>query len=185
MHPRHSQSPVFDRRRRTLTRTLTLLVPLALAGCAASAPPPDLAQEAAAVTAVSGQWLQMEQAKDAAGIAALFIPEGTLFRERREPVSGTAAIQAYLTAQYQANPRMVTEWKTEHVDVAASGDMATEYGNWTDRSTGPTGAGQDHGRYVTSYRKVGGAWKVVSDISLSTTPVPTAPAVPAAPAPQM
>lgn len=47
----------------------------------------------------------------------------------------------------------------DRIEVAASGDLAVERGAYQS----PT----DEGRYVTVYRKVGGAWKVAADMSVS------------------
>jgi uncharacterized protein (TIGR02246 family) len=179
MHPVPLHHPAVARSRGR--HALLVLATFTLGACAASAPPPDIAHEQAAVTAVSARWLELEHARDPAGIAALFTPDGVMYREHREPVAGTAAMIAYMTEQNQKNPQQQSGWTTERVDVAPSGDMATEYGSWSEAKTGADGSGHDAGRYVTSYRKVDGEWKVVSDISLSTTPA----AAPAAAAPTM
>jgi uncharacterized protein (TIGR02246 family) len=120
------------------------------------------------------QWLAFENAKDMAGIAALFTEDGSLIRENQEPVVGRAAIEADLNRTRMENPTSVANWETDRVEVAASADLAVEYGTWSETGLGPNGTEQDHGRYVTTFRKVNGAWKVAADISISTTPEPAA-----------
>lgn len=134
------------------------------------APRLDLAAEEQAVRALSMRWLEMEKAKDTAGILALFTDDAIVFREDREPIVGHSAIQEYMAGESAANPQQVVEWSTDRVYVAASGDLATEFGTWSTSVGGPTGTDADSGRYITTYRKINGAWKVAADMSLSTKP---------------
>jgi len=151
-----------------------VFIALSAAACAPPAPAPaDLAAEEQAVRAISMQWLEFENAKDMAAIAALFTEDGTLIREHLEPVVGHAAIEAHLTRDQAENPSGVAHWATDRVEVTASADLAVEYGTWSETGLGPNGTEQDQGRYVTVYRKVNGAWKVAADISLSTKPETT------------
>jgi uncharacterized protein (TIGR02246 family) len=129
-----------------------------------------MAAEEQAVRAISMQWLEYQNAKNIAGIAALFAEDGTLIREHEEPVVGQAAIEAHMTRNQTENPGRMSSWATDRVEVAASADLAAEYGTWSETGLGPNGTEEDHGRYVTIYRKVNGAWKVAADASLSTKP---------------
>jgi uncharacterized protein (TIGR02246 family) len=135
-----------------------------LSACA-TAPQVDLTAEEEAVRAVSARWLQLEGAKDAAAIASLFTEDGAIYRENEEPMVGPAAIQAHMAKEYAAAPQASSSWSTDRVDIATSGDLAVERGAWT--ATG-TPDGDDHGWFVTLYRKVGEEWKVVADMSVST-----------------
>jgi ketosteroid isomerase-like protein len=104
-------------------------------------------------------------------VAALFAEDGIIFRAQNEPVAGHAAIQEYMAAEYTKNPTSRVEWTTDRVEVAASGDLASEYGTYSE--TNDTGEG-DQGRFVTVYRKVNGEWKVAADMSASTKPAAAA-----------
>jgi uncharacterized protein (TIGR02246 family) len=150
---------------------LFALLPFALAACAAAPPTADLAAEEQAIRAISMRWLESERAGDAAAIAALFAQDGTLFRDATEPLVGTAAIQAFLTEDFARNMGHTVDWTVDRVEVAPAGDFAAEYGTWTESGTDATGTTtEDHGRYMTTYRKVNGEWKIVADMSLSTKP---------------
>jgi ketosteroid isomerase-like protein len=144
-------------------------------GCAAeSAPAPalDLAAEEQAIRGISMEWLTQEKARNAAGIVALMAETVSWYREGREPIVGGAAIQAYLAQDWAENPTGQTTWATDRVEVAASGDIAVEYGTWSVTNAGPDGTGTDGGKYTTIFHKVNGQWQVVSDMSMSTQPDP-------------
>ena len=64
-------------------------------------------------------------------------------------------------------------WITDRVEIAASGDLAVEYGSYTDTGLGLNGTETDKGKYITVYRKVNGAWRVAADIGNSTKPKDT------------
>lgn len=52
--------------------------------------------------------------------------------------------------------------------VADGGDLAAERGTYQISWTGPKGKKmEDHGNYVTVWKKVSGQWKVLSDINAS------------------
>jgi uncharacterized protein (TIGR02246 family) len=128
----------------------------------------DLAADEQAVRDVSMRWLELAKARDAAGIAALFTEDGTLLRPAMAPIVGRAAIEAHLASEQAANPTAVPGWTTDRVEVGAAGDIAVEHGTWSETSLGADGAGQDDGKYLAFFRKVGGSWYVVTDVSIST-----------------
>lgn len=136
-----------------------------LGGCA---PQVDVAAEEAAVRSISERWLEMSQQNDAAGIAALFAPDGNVYWEDQSPVSGPAAIEEFLTRDFAEAPGSEGGFAADRIDVAASGDLAVEHGAWTG-SSGATG------RYMTTYRNIDGAWRVVADMTVNTTPHGGAP----------
>jgi uncharacterized protein (TIGR02246 family) len=130
----------------------------------------DVAAEEAAIRALSARWLELEGARDAGAIAGLFADDGRLVWSGQDPVVGPAAIQAFLVKEYAQNPQQTTTWATDRVIIASAGDMAVEYGNYANASTGPDGTGSGRGNYVTVYQKVDGAWKIKADAAASATP---------------
>ena len=157
------------------TPVLSVAAVMLLSACASASPQADIATEEQAVRAVSSRWLELEKAKDGAGIAGLFADDGVMYRPEQDPIVGHAAIQAHLSKGFTERPQETSDWTTDRVDVAASGDLAVEHGSW---ATTGTPDGDDRGWYVTEYRKVGTEWKVMADVAISTKP-----AAPAAPAP--
>lgn len=141
------------------------LVGLVIAACAAppAEPQVDVAAEEQAIRDIAAHWLDMERAKDAAGVAALFADDGQVQWNGYESILGPAAIQAFLEEDWAENPDAVTDFGSERVVISAAGDMAVDFGYWT--NTGPDG--DDHGKYITVFRRVNGEWKVDTDISMS------------------
>jgi uncharacterized protein (TIGR02246 family) len=149
------------------------------AACSQPAPPPpseppgpNLAAEERAIRDADSRWLKAAQTRDAAGEAAMIAPDGVVYREHVDPIAGPAAFQAYVEKDYAANPKATTNWTTDSVRVAASGDLAIQTGTYEIKGLGPKGVGDDRGRFVTVWRKLGNEWKVANDISTSTVPEP-------------
>jgi len=94
--------------------------------------------------------------------------DGVEYNMNQEPFVGPAAIQRRSTQNQKENPKEVVNWTTDRVEIAASGDLAVEYGSYTDSGSGLSGTETDQGKYVTVYRKVNGTWKVAADIGNST-----------------
>jgi len=139
---------------------------LALSGCAPRSVDPAAEEEA--VRAVTPKWLAFNEARDAAGIAGLFTQDGRVTWQERNTAVGRDAVEAYVADSFAFSPDDTGTFGPDRVDVAASGDLAVEQGTWQDLSGG--------GRYITVYRKVGGDWKIASDMSVNTSPNGGAPA---------
>lgn len=135
------------------------------AGCAKPAPEApavDLAAEAQAVRDRSAAWMQMAQAKDAAMIDGIFTADAMTIGDGNIR-KGTAEIRAGFEADMAAMPNSTVSWTTNHVHVAASGDLAYELGSF---SFDPDGAGEgaaQEGEYVTVWTKADGTWRAAAD----------------------
>lgn len=155
------------------TRTLiATLVVGAFAACtpADSGPSVDTAAEAEAIRALSMQWMQAVQAKDAGAVSAMFTTDGTTIFDGTL-VMGPAAIQADNQAQFSEYPDLDVSWSTNAVNVAASGDMAYERGAWTADFDGAGEMSAVGGEYVTVWVKVDGEWKVAVDAGSTIPPM--------------
>lgn len=156
-------------------KKIILSLGIILLGLSAFAQPkPDLKSEEQAVRALSKNWLELTRKHDAAGCAALFADDGVSYGMNQDPFVGPAAIKKHFADQDMKSPKADVNWSTERVEVAASGNMAVEYGKYDVKNMGPAGTDSDQGKYVTVYRKVNGTWKVAADIGTSTKPVPAA-----------
>jgi uncharacterized protein (TIGR02246 family) len=128
----------------------------------------NLKAEEQAIRSISIKWLELQKNHNAAGEAALFADDGVSYDMNQEPSVGPAAIQRRIIQNQKENPKEVVNWTTDRVEIAASGDMAVEYGSYTDTGSGLSGTETDQGKYVTVYRKVNGTWKVAADVGIST-----------------
>lgn len=151
---------------------LASLAALALAGCTAGemAPAVDLEAEAEAIEARSATWMRAVQARDAAAVAALFAPDGEILQQGQAPIMGPAAVEGAVEEEWTAYPDFTVSWTTNRVEVADSGDLAYERGSWTADPDGPGDEPEEHGEYVTIWRKMDGEWVVAFDAGVSTDP---------------
>lgn len=149
---------------RSPTGVLIVAVALASSACAPepAAQSVDSAVEEQAIRAISMEWLELDRQRDAAKIAALFADDGRLLLGGVDPVVGAAAVRDFMTKDFEANPQRTIDWRTDRVEVAASGDFAVEYGSYSIKN-GTDRTEENRGSYVTVYRKIDGQWKVAAD----------------------
>ena len=160
------------------TRTLfalTLAAALLATGCARkeepkadaaaepAAPAVDVAAEEQAIRNRSGEWMNYANARDAASIATkMFAADGVLLADEKA-YKGQAAIQAKFEADMKENPKSLVSWTSDAVRVAESGDLALETGSF---NFDPDGDGKKpavQGSFATTWAKVDGEWRVLSD----------------------
>jgi uncharacterized protein (TIGR02246 family) len=152
-----------------MSRLISIIVLIMLTACVhhqAGKQKVDINAEEQAIRSISMNWLQLQKNHDAAGCAAQFADDGISYSVNVEPSIGPAAIQEAFNKSYEKNPGMIINWNTDRVEIAASGDLAVEYGSYSMTDQGQ----EDHGKYITVYRKVNSKWKVAADIGTSTKP---------------
>ena len=132
---------------------------------------PDLAAEEQAIRAADGRWMEAAKARDAAAGAALIASDGLVYREHNDPM-GPEAFQTFTAKEFADNPQMEITWTTDKIQMAESGDLAVQTGEYHVMHLGPKGDGEDKGRFVTVWKKTGGEWKVAQDIGSTTMPEP-------------
>ncbi|HYV96528.1 MAG TPA: nuclear transport factor 2 family protein [Gemmatimonadaceae bacterium] len=168
--------------KRTTILSAAAVALVSLASCS-RAPKVDVPAEEKAVRAVSAHWLELENSRDAAGIAALFTDDGVEYRAHKDPAVGPAAIEAMSARAFTESPKLVVSWTTEAVTVAPSGDLAVEAGNYEITHAGALGNDSDKGAFLTVYKKVNNQWKVSRD--MGSTTMPEAKPAPVKPAPKV
>jgi uncharacterized protein (TIGR02246 family) len=131
----------------------------------------DLKSDEQAIRSLSMKWLEFTKKHDATACAALFADDGVEYNMNKEPSVGPAAVKKEFIEMQEKYPKEEVNWSTERVELAASGDLAVEYGKYDVKGIGKNGTDTDQGKYVTIYRKVNGSWKVAADIGTSTKPV--------------
>jgi len=114
-------------------------------------------------------WLQLVKAKDAAGIAQLYVEDGAVMPPNAPIGKGHAAIQQTWTSLMNT-PGFNLTFNPEQIVVSSSGDMALDRGTYQ-LTVAPAGKPQnDTGKYVVVWRKVGNEWKAAADIFNSDGP---------------
>lgn len=140
-------------------------------------PPDTRPAEEATLRGLIGDWAAAAQAKDVEKFVSAYADDAVMMFEDAPDVSGKAAIREALGGLMQ-DPNFSLTFGTTAVDVARSGDLAYEAGNYSLTMTDPTTkkAVNEKGNYIVVWKKqADGSWKVVRDVPVSdgpATPVP-------------
>ena len=155
-----------------MSRAKALLV-LSAAGVAACATTPrvNVANEEAAIREQSRRFQQAVSTKNADVASALYTSDAVFMAPNMPALRGQAAIRGYW-AQTVGMPNAALTLTPTDIDIAASGDLASEAGTYTFTATADQGPINDRGKYLVEWRKVGTEWKIESDIFNSDVPMP-------------
>lgn len=160
---------------------LMLLVTLSLlvAGCQPAEPPaepmvstqpaaPDPAVDRAAIDRLRDDWIAASEKDDAMTVAGFYTDDAVHSSPDDPEVQGREAIQALWTRLFPAASGL----KIRSLRQEVSGDLAYDYGEYTQRITPPKGKPMDvTGRYlVVLKRQPDGAWKLVNHTSFPLFP---------------
>ena len=123
-------------------------------------PVPALAQDKATIQSLNDKFAQAFNKGDAAGVAALYTAEAVILPPGAEMMKGRSAIQAF----WKGATEQLGDGKLTTVDVKPLGsESAQEIGTFTFRTKGPQPQ-EVTGKYVVIWEKVGGDWKLATDI---------------------
>ena len=123
----------------------------------------DVGADEQAIRGQVDRWLQLVKAKDAAGIAALYVEDGAVMPPNAPIGKGRTAIQQTWASMMQT-PGFELTFVPEQIIVSSSGDMALDRGTYK-LAVAPRGTAMtDTGKYVVVWRKVGSDWKAAADI---------------------
>ena len=146
---------------------LALLCAGLLAGCGGD-PEPDLD----GLRAMLGSWQAASDARDAAGLAALYTTDAAMLPPNAEPIRGRAGIRQNFEGDFEAG----NDVQLNDTDVFA--DMSSGYKVGTYTVATPDGQIVDDGKYIEVWHRVDGAWQMKYDIFNSNRPLPVAPPPP-------
>ncbi|MGA3028018.1 MAG: DUF4440 domain-containing protein [Bryobacteraceae bacterium] len=149
---------------------------LLLTGCTQAAPD-TRAADVKALRDNEAQWNQEFVSKDAEKLVAHYAADAVLMSPGMPPSVGKDAIRRTLE-EMVGDPALSLKFEASKVEVGKGGDIGYTQGSYKMTMTGPHSKHviNDHGSYVTMYRKgADGAWKAVADIASSEVP-PPAPA---------
>ncbi len=135
------------------------LIALSMAACnqAPPAAPDTHDADVKAISDLEAQWSKDYAARDAGKIAAYYADDAVLMTPGSEATSGKDAIASSMKEVFAKDPAFSLQFKTSKVDVAKSGDVGYSWGTYQLTMSNPAGKGtvNDHGSYVTVYRKAG------------------------------
>ncbi len=129
----------------------------------------DTQGDAQAIQDTEKQWNQDYFAKDAEKLAAYYAEDAVLMAPGMAPSVGRESIRATVKTMV-ADPALSLKFTAAKIDVAGSGDLGYTRGAYVLTMTDPQAKKvvQDHGSYVTTYRREeDGKWKAVADIASS------------------
>jgi ketosteroid isomerase-like protein/quercetin dioxygenase-like cupin family protein len=121
------------------------------------------AKSAAAASAVANRNVEP--------VVVAYAPDAVIIMPNTPAMTGPEGVRRAWT-EFFALPNSRMTWQTTAVDVASSGDLATEYGTYQASFDSPGGPVTDRGSYVTVWRRIGNDWFIVRDIATSTQPMP-------------
>jgi ketosteroid isomerase-like protein/quercetin dioxygenase-like cupin family protein len=153
-------------------KAFTIVAAIAAAGCATT-PRADTAGAEAAIREVNRQLEQGVATKNAALIAQQYATDAVFMPPNAPAVRGRADIQR-TWSEFLALPGLSLRL-TPTINVATSGEMATDVGTYTLTWNGDAGQMTDRGKYLVSFKKVGTEWRIANDIFNSDLPIPAPP----------
>lgn len=158
-------------------RYIAAVFALAVAGtitACASAPRGSAEADEQAIRELDARWVRAIAAKDMTTIMSMFAPDAYVMPANEPLARGTDQIRASWDGMLKM-PNVDLSFTTTDVQVAAARDMAFDVGTYRMSFDSPQGRVNDEGKYTTVWRKIAGEWKVASDISNSSKPMPEPP----------
>lgn len=117
----------------------------------------NVEQEQTALLTVDREWSQTT--KDIDKFMSYFAADATAYAPGAPMATGTEAIRKLVSDMFAA-PGFSISWTAAKAVVAASGDIGYTTGTYDLAIAGTT----EKGKYVTTWKKVDGVWKVADDI---------------------
>ena len=147
-------------------RFATLVVAaLVAASCAQTV---NVEQEKTALMAVDADW--SKSVGDMDKFSSFLAPDATFTMSGAPAVHGDKTIRETLTGLMKA-PGFALTWKATRADVSASGDLGYTAGDYALSMNNAAGvASTEKGAFLTTWKKINGAWKVIEDTAIPSSP---------------
>lgn len=124
----------------------------------------DVESVRSAIEASNDAWATAAIAGDAAGIAALYADDAYVLIPGMDLVHGSTEIESSFRSWFEQVTLEEVTIDVEHVDVAASGDIAYVVGTYADRGTIADGTAiAESGKFAAVFENVDGEWLMVVD----------------------
>jgi uncharacterized protein (TIGR02246 family) len=139
---------------------------VAIAAACATTMRVDRASEEQRIRELSQQASRAVQSKDATTFASFYAEDAVVMNANQRAIQGRDAIRR-MAAEMFSLPNFAFSFTPTRIEVAEGGDLAYEAGTYRFAADLTGGRLDDEGKYVTVWKKVGGEWKIVSDINNS------------------
>jgi ketosteroid isomerase-like protein len=128
----------------------------------------NVEQEKTALMAVDADWAK--SVGDMDKFSSFLAPDATFTMSGAPAVHGDKPIREALTGLSQA-PGFKLTWKATRADVSASGDLGYTAGDYALSMNNAAGvASTEKGAFLTTWKKINGAWKVIEDTAIPSSP---------------
>jgi ketosteroid isomerase-like protein len=136
----------------------SVLLPAALAA-------DDMDKAAQELVKLDEAWSAAAGKRDVDAVAAFYADDAIAYPPNEPMAKGKAAAKKVWGA-YFSEPSFKISWKTEHAEVAASGDIGFTSGTYQDSYNGPDGATvHEKGKFLCVWKKqADGTWKAIHDM---------------------
>jgi uncharacterized protein (TIGR02246 family) len=119
-----------------------------------------MAQQKPSIQKINEEWMAAFNKGDAAGVAALYSEDAYILPNGAEMAKGRRAIETY----FKNSVRQLGDAKLKTVDLQSLGPgSAREVGTFNFKTKGDSPQ-EVVGKYVAVWRKMGGQWKLITDI---------------------
>jgi ketosteroid isomerase-like protein len=128
----------------------------------------NVEQEKTALMAVDADWAK--SVGDMDKFSSFLAPDATFTMSGAPAVHGDKTIRETLTGLTKA-PGFALTWKATRADVSASGDLGYTAGDYALSMNNAAGvASTEKGAFLTTWKKINGAWKVIEDTAIPSSP---------------
>lgn len=136
--------------------------------CSPQARPADTAADEAAIHAMVRDLNGYLKSQNDSAIGAIYDADGVLMPPGMPRVTGKENIRKFWAGIWPMKASLEIQPGT----IRVAGVWAIEEGNWTWSSPAPAGEFKDNGKYLVTWRKTNGEWRMMQDIWNSDNPPP-------------
>jgi ketosteroid isomerase-like protein len=128
----------------------------------------NVEQEKTALMGADADWAK--SVGDMDKFSSFLAPNATFTMSGAPALKGDKAIRDSLTGMMKA-PGFALTWKATRADVSASGDLGYTAGDYAITMNNAANVpSTEKGGFLTTWKKINGAWKVVEDTAVPSTP---------------
>ena len=106
------------------------------------------------------EWARYWNARQADKLAGLYADDAVYLPPHHAAVHGRGAIRKYLETPLAHG---YTDLKFKVTYIKQTGDLAYDVGTYTMKLPDGSGRREDHGKYLTVWRRQGDGWHIVAD----------------------